>query len=323
MTAGSAGALAAATPTEFALHYMHWRTLFVGLALLTFAVAVGIWLRVPDMARPVAEPGLALQWAGVRSLFSHPRFWWIAPLAGCCTGSFFAVQGLWSVPWLTEVNGFDRGAAAGHLFWMGMVMFAGYLALGLFAARLARHGVGPRHLFALGFALNIVALAAIVGQLPGTYVWWALYGLGAAANVLAFATLNVGFAAEFAGRANTALNLLMFGGGFVVQWGIGLVVDAARAGLGLDAAERTPVRVRARAGLRRADLCVVRVGLAAARAVFVRGSRRAAVRTVALVTARRTRTRTEQRPPCISISSASAAPSWAASRRSRFAPAIR
>ena len=236
MTAGSAGALAAATPTELALRYVHWRTLFAGLAVLTFGAAVWIWLRVPDTAKPAASQSVGTLWAGVRSLFLHPRFWWIAPLAGSCTGSFFAIQGLWSVPWLTEVNGFDRGAAAGHLFWLGIVMLAGYLALGLFAARIARHGLGPRHLFALGFALNIIAFAAIVGQLPGTYAWWGFYGLGAATNVLAFSALNAGFAAEFAGRANTALNLMMFGGGFVAQWGIGLVVDVARAGLGLDAA---------------------------------------------------------------------------------------
>ncbi len=237
MTAGSAGALAAATPTEFALRYVHWRTLFVALGLLTYAVAVWLWLRVPDTAKPAAGPGLGAQWAGVKRLFVHPRFWWIAPLGGCCTGSFFAVQGLWSVPWLTEVNGFDRDVAARHLFLMGAVMLAVYLALGLFATRIARFGVGPRHLFVTGFGLNIAAFAAIVGQVPGTYAWWALYGLGAATNVLAFTVLNDGFAAEFAGRANTALNLLMFGGGFAAQWGIGLAVDAARAGLGLDTAE--------------------------------------------------------------------------------------
>jgi len=237
MTAGSAGALAAATPTEFALRYVHWRTLFVGLGLLTYAVAVWLWLRVPDTAKPVAAASLGAQWAGVKRLFAHPRFWWIAPLGGCCTGSFFAVQGLWSVPWLTEVNGFDRDVAARHLFLMGTVMLTVYLALGLFATRIARFGVGPRHLFVTGFGLNIAAFAAIVAQFPGTYAWWALYGLGAATNVLAFTVLNDGFAAEFAGRANTALNLLMFGGGFAGQWGIGLAVDAARAGLGLDTAE--------------------------------------------------------------------------------------
>ncbi len=236
MTAGSAGALMAATPTEFALRYLHWRTLFMILALMTLVVAAWVWWRVPDTVKPVATPSLAAQWAGVRRLFAHPRFWWIAPLAGCCTGSFFAIQGLWSVPWLTEVNGYDRDVAAWHLFAMGAVTFAGYLGLGLFATRMARYGVGPRHLFAAGFALHVLAFAAIVRMLPGTYVWWLLYGLGAAANVLAFNVLNEGFAPEFAGRANTALNLMMFGGGFAAQWGIGLVVDAARAVAGVDAA---------------------------------------------------------------------------------------
>jgi hypothetical protein len=119
---------------------------------------------------------------------------------------------------------------------MGVVMLAGYLALGLFAARLARRGLHPRHLFGLGFGVSALSLAAILGELPGTYVWWSLYGLGAATNILAFTVLNDGFGKELAGRANTALNLLMFAGGFVAQWGIGLVVDAARAGLGLDTA---------------------------------------------------------------------------------------
>ena len=237
MTAGSAGALMAATPTELALRYMHWRTLFAGLGVVTLVAAAWLWLRVPDMAKPAATSTLAAQWTGVRRLFAHSRFWWIAPVGMCCTGTFFAVQGLWSVPWLTEVNGYDRDVAARHLFVMGMFMLAGYLGLGLFANRMARYGIVSRHLFAFGFALSIVSLAAIHQQLPGSYVWWVLYGLGAATNVLSFSTLNEGFAPEFAARANTALNLLMFAGGFAAQWGIGLLVDAARAMAGLDGAE--------------------------------------------------------------------------------------
>jgi MFS family permease len=236
MTAGSLGALAAATPTELALRFVHWRTLFVGLAAVTFAAAVWVWLAVPDPPRPVEGPGVKAQWAGVRKVFAHSRFWWIAPLGGIGMGVFFALQGLWSVPWLIEVNGYDRAVAARHLLVMGVVMLAGYLALGLFAARLARRGLHPRHLFGLGFGVSALSLAAILGELPGTYVWWSLYGLGAATNILAFTVLNDGFGKELAGRANTALNLLMFAGGFVAQWGIGLVVDAARAGLGLDTA---------------------------------------------------------------------------------------
>jgi MFS family permease len=237
MTAGSLGALAAATPTELALRVVHWRTLFVGLAAVTFAAAVWIWLAVPDPPKPVEGPGVKAQWAGVRKVFAHPRFWWIAPLGGIGMGAFFALQGLWSVPWLIEVNGYDRAVAARHLLVMGVVMLAGYLALGMFATRLARRGAHPRHLFGLGFGVNALALAAILGELPASYLWWALYGLGAATNILAFAVLNEGFGSELAGRANTALNLLMFAGGFGAQWGIGLVVDAARAALDLGMAD--------------------------------------------------------------------------------------
>ena len=260
MTAGSAGALMAATPTEFALRYVHWRTLFVILALATFVVAAWMWWRVPDTVKPVAAPSLATQWAGVRRLFAHPRFWWIAPLAGCCTGSFFAIQGLWSVPWLTEVNGYDRDVAARHLFVMGAVMLAGYLGLGLFATRIARYGVGPRHLFAFGFALNIVAFAAIVRMLPGTYVWWLLYGLGAATNVLAFNTLNEGLRPSSRRAPTPRSTCMMFGGGFAAQWGIGLVVDAARAAAGLDAAGGLQVAFGLVLVPRAACLRVVRAG---------------------------------------------------------------
>ena len=66
MTAGSAGRSSAATPTEFALRFVHWRTLFVALALTTFVVAAWIWWRVPDTREAGRRTGLAAQWAGVR-----------------------------------------------------------------------------------------------------------------------------------------------------------------------------------------------------------------------------------------------------------------
>ena len=89
----------------------------------------------------------------------------------------------------------------------------------------------------LGFALNIVALAAVFLRLPWTYGWWALYGLGASTNVLGFTVLSDGFGKHLAGRVNTALNLLIFSSGFAGQWGIGLIVDAARTGFGFDTAD--------------------------------------------------------------------------------------
>jgi MFS family permease len=233
MVAGGLGALAATTPLEYALRFMGWRTIFVGLAVATIAVALWIALRVPD-TQQLSTAGVRAQFKGVRAVFTHPRFWWIAPLSAFGMGSFFAVQGLWAVPWMMEVEGLTRAVAASRLLGMSIATLMGYLFLGLFAIALDRRGIRARHLFAAGFTLNALSLSLIAADLPSGTLWWWVYGLGASANVLAFTVLNEGFPRELAGRTNTAVNLMMFGGGFALQWGIGLVVDATLAWGGVE-----------------------------------------------------------------------------------------
>jgi predicted MFS family arabinose efflux permease len=263
MVAGGVGALAASVPLELALRFTDWRGVFVFLSLATFAGALFIAWRVPDIEKPVASGGLAAQFGGVRRVFVHPRFWWIAPLGGFAMGSFMAIQGLWAVPWLMEVEGASRAVAADHLLAMNAVIMAGYAVLGFFGTRLARRGIHSRHIFGAGFAVNALALACIVLRVPGTYVWWSLFGLGASVNVLAFTLLNEGFGRDLAARTNTTLNLLMFAGSFAAQWGIGVAVDVARTAFGLDTA-----------GGLRAAFAVIFVGIVLTYLWFLRGWRR-------------------------------------------------
>jgi sugar phosphate permease len=237
MVAGGVGALFATEPVAAALSVMSWRGVFVALAALTFAAAAAIFFVIPDTPTHPDASGWNAQWRGVQSVFCSLRFWWLCPVASVVTGSFMAMQGLWSVPWLIEVDGYSREIAARHLLLMGFAILAGYLGLGLFATRLARRGLTGGHLFGIGFGLSIAALALITTRvLPYTYLVWALYGLGSTVNVLGFAVLNQGFPPVLTGRVNTALNLMMFAGSFSAQWGIGLLVDAARAALGVDTA---------------------------------------------------------------------------------------
>ncbi|HEX5863467.1 MAG TPA: MFS transporter, partial [Casimicrobiaceae bacterium] len=237
MVAGGIGVLLSTAPLATALSVFSWREIFVVLAAATFVSALCILWLVPDTPAHSRVTGWKQQWAGVKRVFGSARFWWVAPLCAVVTGSFMAIQGLWSVPWLMEVDGYTRIVAADHLLVVGIVILGGYVGLGFFASSLRRFGIGARHLLAAGFSLNIVMLALIITQaLSSTYVTWALYGLGSAVNVLGFTVLGEGFPPELAARANTALNLLMFTGSFATQWGIGIVVDAARAGLGIDLA---------------------------------------------------------------------------------------
>jgi len=235
MVAGGIGALASTAPLAAALNFVSWRAIFVMLSTATFAAALAIFLIVPDVqSRPA---GLAEQWAGVKSVFRSARFWWITPLGATSAGSFMAIQGLWSVPWLMEVNGYSRAVAAEHLLLAGIVILIGYFGLGFFATALGRRGIAARHIFAAGFALHLAMLVVIISELlPSTRLAWTLYGLGSAVNVLGFTLLGGGFPRELTARANTALNLVLFTTSFAMQWGIGVVADLSSAWLGTDSA---------------------------------------------------------------------------------------
>jgi len=237
MVAGGAGALIATTPVEHALRYVDWRTLFVLFGGVTLVVAAWIAWRVPDLPPHAEPPPFREQWAGVTHVFSERRFWWIVPVAALGMGSFMAIQGLWSVPWMMEVEGRTRAEAANVLLAMSVMSLAGYFGLGAFATRLARLGFVTRHMYLTGWTINLVAIAAIVMRLPGETLWWCLYGFGAAANILAFTLLGEVFPPSLAGRANTAVNLTMFGGSFAAQWGIGVIADMARVLGGTTVAE--------------------------------------------------------------------------------------
>jgi len=269
MVAGGIGALASTAPLAAALSVVSWRAIFVMLSMATFAAALAIFLVVPDTPAQARPGSLAEQWAGVMSVFRNARFWWIAPIGAVSAGSFMAIQGLWSVPWLMQVNGYSREVAAEHLLLAGIVILIGYFGLGFFATALGRRGIGARHIFAAGFALHLVMLILIiVDALPSTRLAWTLYGLGSAVNVLGFTLLGQGFPRELTARANTALNLVLFTTSFALQWGIGVVADLSQAWLGADASH----------GLRIAFILVAALQVLAY-TWFVLGWRRYATRT--------------------------------------------
>jgi len=264
MFAGGVGALLSTTPLALALNVMSWRSIFVGLAIATLGSAVAIAVVVPDTPEEMRAAAAHGAWRGVRLVYRHPRLWWIAPITALGMGSLMAIQGLWSVPWMMQVNGFTRAQAANHLLAMGLTTLGGYVFVALACTRLARIGVGPRHLVIGGYGLQVAMLALIVSSaVPYTYLLWALYGLSAAVNILGYLLLTEDFPRELAGRATTALNLVMFSTTFALQWGIGAAADAVRAVFGLDVAH----------GLRAAFALIV-VAEAIAYAWFALGWRR-------------------------------------------------
>jgi predicted MFS family arabinose efflux permease len=154
---GALGAVTATAPAELLLASAGWRGLFELLAVATAGIAAVIYLVVPDAAAAKASKRSAS--VSLKTVYTDPRFWRLAPLSAVCAGSAWALQGLWAAPWLTDVEGVDRPGLVRHLFVMAVAVSAGSFLLGAAADRLGRRGIGPQALLA------IVATVFIAAQL--------------------------------------------------------------------------------------------------------------------------------------------------------------
>jgi len=228
MSAGGLGALAASLPLEAALPLIGWRGTFGVLAVMALLAAMVV-LIVP--ATPVAQvrenkhETLKQQLHGLAGIFSSLGFWRYAPQMILLTGGFMAVQGLWAVPWLMNVNGLTRNVAAGYLFLLALGLLAGYLLIALLSTWLARRGIKPIYVFTAGNLLVLLTSLLIILDAAPLAALWMTAGLAASVSNLAYSLSSAHFPLRFSGRATTALNLLAFAGAFFIQWGFGVLVD--------------------------------------------------------------------------------------------------
>jgi len=226
MAAGGLGVLAAFTPVELALRVTDWRGVFLGLGVLCVLMAVTVFTVVPESRqKPVPEP-FSRQIQGVFQVFGSLTFWRIAPLTMLSQAGFMAVQGLWAGPWLRDVAALDRAGAAACLSISAVAMIAGFIVLGLVTETLARKGIPVLYTAVTGMTVFIGVLGTMaVGATVPPQVIMALFGFFGTAGILSYTALTLSFAARLSGRVTTSINLLVFLGGFVLQWAMGAVIN--------------------------------------------------------------------------------------------------
>jgi hypothetical protein len=109
-------------------------------------------------------------------------------------------------------------------------MLCTFWSWGMLNPWLARRGLGTDRLIAAGLPLSFIALAAIIVAGPAAGAGaWALFCMTSTFVSLAQPAVGMVFPAAVAGRALSAFNLMIFGGVFVIQWGIGLLIDGFSA----------------------------------------------------------------------------------------------
>lgn len=226
---GSFGMLASTLPVQWLVPVVGWRPLFWGLAvLMALSMAVIAWT-VPRWEDAPAQEPEPVQ-GSYREVWRHPYFRMMTPIGFFSYGGMIAVQTLWAGPWMVRVAGYEPLQSAAGLFTINICMFATFWSWGMVTPWLQRRGITTDTLIAWGLPLSFLVLATLIVAGPAAGAWTlALFCMSSTFVSLAQPAVGMVFPAALAGRALSAYNLVIFLGVFVVQWGIGLLVDAFRA----------------------------------------------------------------------------------------------
>ena len=259
LMSGSLGMVASTLPVQWLMPIWGWRGIFVALGAMTFVAILAIvaiaptWKleKVQDSSDKTVDNSYAQVW-------SNPYIRSLMPLAFFLYGGLVAVQTLWVSPWMIKVAGYSAFEAAQGLFYINVAMLIAFWLWGSINPWLFRKKISSDKLMVQGLPISFFVLAIIIiaiqaydtpatvindGILAGKsgfdalwavlnkYVWalWALYCVSCTFIALSQPAIAMAFPAELAGRALSAYNLVIFAGVFVVQWGIGLMIDAFKA----------------------------------------------------------------------------------------------
>ncbi|MGE5386369.1 MAG: MFS transporter [Betaproteobacteria bacterium] len=235
---GNLGGLTAATPLSWSLEFASWRSIMVVLAAASGALGLLVWLIVRDSPREMGLPSMrelegrpahaayAGNWrSGLLEVLKNPATWPGFFVSMGLGGFFFTFAGLWAVPFLRDVQGFERGIAAHHgsLLLLGFAM--GSMFLGFISDRLGRRRPPMfGYLAAFGACWAPVQLAL---PLP-TWLSLALYfmiGFFATGYTITLTTTKETNPPALSGMATSVVNAGVFLGAAILQPLVGGIMD--------------------------------------------------------------------------------------------------
>jgi len=231
MLIGNLGSVLAGAPLSAVAQETGWRGVFIGLGFVSLVLAAACWLVVRD--RPDAPAGNAPavkfdRTSLINSLLAvvKNRATWPAVLVntGTC-GAFFTFAGLWTVPFLMQVHGLTRPAAASHLsLWFGGFA-VGCFFIGTLSDRLGRRKpvlITTTHVFA---AIWLVLLSGMTLPEWASYALFALLGLSTAGFSLTWACAKEVNPPLLSGMSTSVANMGGFLAGALLQPLVGWVMD--------------------------------------------------------------------------------------------------
>jgi predicted MFS family arabinose efflux permease len=231
MSFGTFGALTATIPVEMLAGLYGWRMIFVVLAVFTAALALVTAFVIPDHVAPkdAAAPSnykIRDQFRDLGAIYCDRFFWQIAVVTMLHGGVFLSYQALWMGPWLADVAGYSQVSVANAMLFFNIGMFAGVVGFGVLADRLQKFGFGLMTIVRFGVGASLIIQIMFAAEITSLAVLMCVaFGFFGSSTLLVYALLGQNFSGHMVGKVNTAQNMMIFIGAFVVQWGIGVIID--------------------------------------------------------------------------------------------------
>ncbi len=226
LIAGTSGALLATQPALALAQWLGWRQFFVCAAVLLACAASAVFLWTGDHDRQSATQIASNPSVGFLSLLTHPLMLRVIPTTIFFSGGFAALQSLWAGPWLTQVLQMTAAQAGEHLFYFNAALLVSYVTMSVVSSRLEKRGISLARQSLIAFIWFPICLGTMLfWQTTSAWVMWLVLAPGVPAVILMQTQTALAFPRHMAGRVLTTFNLVMFGGAFTIQWGIGLLAD--------------------------------------------------------------------------------------------------
>ena len=140
-----------------------------------------------------------------------------------------AIQTLWAGPWMIRVAGYTPLESATGLFWINTTMLIAFFIFGYILPKITKFGLDTMKIMKFGLPISYLSLLTIIisGENAGA-LHFIIYILTSIVLTLTQPAVALSFPTSLAGKSLTSFNLLIFVGTFIMQWGIGLIIDLSQ-----------------------------------------------------------------------------------------------
>ena len=223
----SMGFVFSTLPVQILLPVIGWRWIFGFVAIVIFLIIILTLLFIPPWKSENSKDRENI--GSLSDVWKNKFFRSTIPLGLFNYGGMVAIQTLWAGPWMVRVTGYTPLESATGLFWINITMLIAFFIFGYILPKITKLGLESMRLMKFGLPISYLSLLVIIisGENAGA-IHFTIYILTSIVLTLTQPAVALSFPTSLAGKSLTSFNLLIFVGTFLMQWGIGLVIDLSQ-----------------------------------------------------------------------------------------------